>query len=198
VNTVLQQALGQLLALLAFFGFPIVQYLLLRRIAHREAMPELWYLPAYGFRLVIRNLPRRKTLTDIRYRAIVRKVVPQGIGASVATLVDLPLLKREEFFLFPGTDQILVAFRLAEASEKDSVLLTKVDKLGNAENEIDLQETDRLICDYSATIENFFNFDVAVARRVEVSGATLKKIAQAAQRRNPEQRYSVDRVRTIG
>ena len=198
MSTVLQQALGQLLALLAFFGFPMVQYLLLRRIAHREGMPELWYLPAYGFRLVIRNLPRKKTLTNIRYRAIVRKVIPRSAGATVATLNDVLLLEREDFFLFPGTDQILVSFRLAEAAENDSVLLTKVDKLGTAESVTTLETRDRLICDYSATIQNFFNFDVAVARRVEVSGASLRALASETRQSNFKRRFPVDRVRNIG
>jgi hypothetical protein len=197
VSTVLQQALGQVLALLAFFGFPMFQYVLLRRIARQEAKPELWYLPAYGFRLVIRNLPRRKTLTNIHYRAIVRRIVARRPGASVATFDDVPLLEREDFFLFPGTDQILVTFGLAEATQEDAVVLKKLSKLGEVESEIILHEKDRLICDYSANIENFFNFDVAVARRVEVTGASLKAFAAATSPGSPERRFPVDRVRSV-
>src|SRR5688572_8802160 len=96
--------LAQLGALAAFFAFPAIQYLILRRLATSEGRPELWFLPRYGFRLVMRNLPRRKTFTGIRYRARLRTVVAAGEGSSVATLVDALILDRDEFFLFPGFD----------------------------------------------------------------------------------------------
>src|ERR1022692_161893 len=103
---------GQLLALAAFFAFPAIQYVLLKIASRRKGRPELWYLPAFGFRLVIRNLPYRRTLTDIRYRTFVRKTVPSSAGSSVRTLNDQQLLSREDMVLFPGTDQVLLSFRL--------------------------------------------------------------------------------------
>lgn len=57
---------GQLAALVTFFAFPVVQFLMLRRFAHKEGQPELWYLPSYSLRLVIRNIPRNGTLSEIR------------------------------------------------------------------------------------------------------------------------------------
>jgi hypothetical protein len=63
---ILDQALSQLIALIAFFAFPAVQYVLLKTLSRKEGNPELWYLPDHGFRLVIRNLPRKRILTDIR------------------------------------------------------------------------------------------------------------------------------------
>src|SRR5262245_24217618 len=107
-----QSLLVQLLALLTFFGFPAVRYVLLRRLARKAGQAELWYFPAYGFRLVMRNLPAKHTLSKIEYRAFVRSVIPAGHGSSVATFQDEPLLERKDFFLFPGTDQVLLAFKV--------------------------------------------------------------------------------------
>ena len=87
-STILETIAGQFLALVGFFAFPIVQYLLLKRFSKREGNPELWYLPRYGFRLVIRNLPRRRTLSEIKYRALIRNFMAAGAGASVATIQD--------------------------------------------------------------------------------------------------------------
>ena len=64
------EILTQLLALVTFFAFPATQYLLLKRYSRREGRPDLWYLPAYGFRLVVRKIPGKKTLSNIRYRAL--------------------------------------------------------------------------------------------------------------------------------
>jgi hypothetical protein len=57
---ILKELISQLLALAAFFAFPAIQYLLLKRFARNEGQPELWYLPKYGFRVVIRNILARE------------------------------------------------------------------------------------------------------------------------------------------
>src|SRR5256885_2079274 len=98
----LKETLGQLVALATFFAFPAVQYILLRRFSRNEGNPQLWFLPAYGFRLVIRNLPGKRTLSELKLRAKIRSVVPRSLGASAATLVEDVLIDREDFFLFPG------------------------------------------------------------------------------------------------
>lgn len=54
------EVLQQLLALVTFFAFPTFQYLLLKRYARRQGDPQLWYLPAHGFRLVVRNIGDRE------------------------------------------------------------------------------------------------------------------------------------------
>lgn len=92
--------LGQLAALVTFFAFPAFQYWLLKHTAKNEGNPELWYLPKYGFRLVIRNLPRKKSLSNIRYRVLVRTVVPPSAGSSVATYQDILLVEKDDFFCF--------------------------------------------------------------------------------------------------
>src|SRR3954471_24440445 len=104
----LDALIAQIIALAAFFAFPAFQYLLLRLQCRRDGTAELWYLPDYGFRLVIRNLPGKKTLTSIQYRIFLRSEIPASEGASVKTFSDTPLLDHTDFFLFPETDQILL------------------------------------------------------------------------------------------
>ena len=163
-------------ALLTFFAFPAIQYLLLRAFSRKEGQPEPWFLPAYGFRLVLRNIPRKKTLTDIRYRAFVRRMVGSSGGSSVATLDDRRLSAGEDMVLFPGVDQILLSFKLSRDPgdlERGTLEFSNTDKLGGEQSAIEVRPADRLVYDYSATIQNFFNFDVQIGKRVEVYGSSM-------------------------
>jgi len=186
--------LGQLAALLAFFAFPAFQFLLLKHTAKNEGNPELWYLPKYGFRLVIRNLPRKRSLSNIRYRALVRTIVPASAGSSVATYQDITIVEKDDFFLFPGTDQVLIAFQLRNSPD---LRLVHTDKLGNENAAVQLTESSVLIADYSATINNWFNFDVHIAKRVEVNCQQLQKVFDRTADNNQEQRCDVSRVRNV-
>ena len=190
------EVLAQLLALVTFFAFPAIQYLLLKRYSRREGRPELWYLPAYGFRLVIRNIPGTKTLSDIRYRVIVRHVVPAGPGTSVATWEDRTVLEREDFFLFPGSDQVLLSFKLERAEA--GLALVHTSKLGAEITRVPLSEKAVLIADFSATLENLLNFDVRLAKRVEVTAADLARAVDSVQMRDEEQKLRPTRVRDVG
>jgi len=189
--------LGQFGALLAFFAFPAFQYFFLRHLARDEGQPGLWYLPRYGFRLVIRNLPRRHTLSNIKYRSVLRTVIPAGSGSSVATFDDEALLQQEDFFLFPGTDQILVCFRLETGPKSESVFV-HTDKLGTEIRRFKVDDKSILVSDFAGTLENLLNFDIAVARRVEITGARLKEIAKTIVMDNVEQQFDVSRVREVG
>ena len=59
-SSVFDTFLGQFLALFTFFAFPAIQYIILKRFSKEHGKPELWYLPTFGFRLVIRNIPNKK------------------------------------------------------------------------------------------------------------------------------------------
>jgi hypothetical protein len=190
----LNQLIAQILALIGFFAFPAIQYILLKAISKKEGQPELWYLPKYGFRLVIHNLSRKRTLRDIKYQVITRKFVTSE-GISVATLIDNKILLSESFFLFPRTDQILLSFCLQLENRK--VVFIQTDKLGNPEKSIALEDFDKLICDYSATVQNFFNFTVPVARRVELKSTTLLKMYDVVQSLKDEKQFEIDRVRNV-
>ena len=191
------RVIDQLLALLAFFFFPIIQYLWLKYRSKNEGRIKLWYLPAYGFRLVIRNLPRRHTLSDIKYRVLMRKVVSPSTGATVATLIDTPVHEKEDFFLFPGNDQILLSFQI-KGEAQDKLIFTITDKLGNEQETIPLAEFERIICDYSATLNNLFNFNMRLAKRGEISSATLKTLWQKVRSTPHEDEFAIDRVRNVG
>jgi len=196
-SKILETAAGQLLALVAFFAFPIIQYLLLKRFSKKEGDPELWYLPAYGFRLVIRNLPRRHTLSEIQYRAVIRKFVAAGAGASVATIQDEILIEREDFFLFAGTDQVLINFQV-RGEHADDLVFVMTDKLGNELKSVRLDSFERLVCDYVAMLNNRFNFNVKLAKRVELQARSLANIWSELREDNVERSFEVDRIRNVG
>ncbi|MEN6352787.1 MAG: hypothetical protein ABFD02_04970 [Bacteroidales bacterium] len=164
--------IGQLLAMLTFFAFPGIQYLILKRFSRRQGKPELWYLPAYGFRLVIRNIPNKRTLSEIKSKTIIRKFIPSNQGSSVATIQDETLIEREDFFLFSGTDQILICFRI-EMKGQNKLLFLQTDKLGNSIKEFQLSDFEYLISDYVANIENILNFDIKIAKRVTINTSDL-------------------------
>ena len=190
------EVVAQLVALAAFFAFPAIQYIFLKKYSHKEGRPELWYLPAFGFRLVVRNISGTRTLSDIRYRALVRHVVPGDHGASVATWDDVILLEREDFFLFPGSDQVLLSFKLERGDS--GILLLHTSKLGKELARVPLSEESCVIADYSANLENLLNFDVRLAKRVEVTTETLARALDAVQRNNEEQQFMPSRVRNVG
>lgn len=191
------QFVSQLLALITFFAFPAIQYLFLKRFSQKEGSPELWYLSKYGFRLVIRNLPGKKTLSDMRVRTITRKTVPKSSGSSVATYQDEILVDQEDFFLFPGNDQVLVSFQI-KGSKPTNLSFVLTDKLGEEKRKIKLADFDRIISYYTATIENLFNFDVKLAKQVEINSSTLIEMWKKLQSDDREQRFEIDRVRDVG
>jgi len=190
--------LGQILALLTFFAFPAFQYIGLKVLTKREGQPELWYLPDYGFRLVIRNLPREKILTGINYRSYIRKVIPASSGSSVATHDDKILVEFDDFFLFPGDDQVLISFKLDKKKGSKKLYFVHTDKLAGEKQRIAIDDITFLISDYTANIENWFNFDVKLAKQVRIKSETLKEIWQQVQLNNCEQSFSVSEIRNIG
>ena len=184
--------LAQAVALATFFAFPALQYLLLKRFALREGRPELWFLPRWGFRLVIHNITGKKTLSDIRYRALLRRGIPAGDGSTVVTFEDQVLLERDDYFLFPGADQVLLSFSVERVPE--GLVLIHTDKLGNEANRFSVTRDHRLIVDYTANIENFFNFDVRLARRTQLYGASIEALVAPGDR---EKEFSLDEIREI-
>ena len=188
---------AQMIALATFFAFPIVQYAWLKILAKNKGQPEIWFLPDHHCcRLVMRNLPHRKVLYDIRYRALLRKVEPATSGSTVESYRDELLLDRDELFLFGEDDQVLVSFRIDGTSENDlSFVLT--DKFGTQESRRSLRSVDLLITDYAATVKNLFNFDIRIAKRAEVSRETLHRVWQALALSPHEQCFYADRVRNV-
>lgn len=189
--------LGQIIALVTFFAFPAFQYVILKKYSAREGIPELWYLPAYGFRLVIRNLPGKKTLSEIKYRVRFREYVSSCFGSSVATLNDTDVIESSDTFLFPGTDQILISFQL-KRKDNGTLIFVHTNKLGNKIMEHSFCDDARLIVDYSANLENWFNFDVQIAKRVEIDSQSLNHMLDAINKDNSEQQFNPTRIRNVG
>ncbi len=193
----LELILGQLVALFAFFAFPIIQYFLLKRTARREGMPELWYLPSYGFRLVIRNIPEKRIFYDIRYRSLIRELTPPDSGSSVGSCNDYMLSNVNDYFLFPGSDQLLIEFCLDE-DEDGELSLIRINKTSEKQDRVAFPPTAKLIADYQATLQNWFHFDVRVSKRVEITHQDLRTAFKRIQEHNHEQKFKVSRVREVG
>lgn len=190
--------IGTLIALVTFFAFPAFQYLLLKRLSEKEGTPELWYLPQFKvFRLVIRNIPGNRALFDIKTRGLARKVVPRSQDISVATYMDELLVEQDDLFLFPGTDQVILSFRL-DADEEQRIWIVASDKLGQERKRIALAQLDVLICDYSATVQNVLNFNIRLQKRAEIRKASLERIWQAVRDKPVEASFPLDRVRSVG
>jgi len=187
---------GQLLALITFFAFPAIQYILLRRFSQQEGAPQLWFIPAFGFRLVIRNLPRKRTFSELKTRAMLRTIVPAGDRATVSTFIDEVLSSRDDFFLFPGTDQTLVSFRLEHISS-GSIDFIFTDKLGAERKRFPLNTFDKLICDYTANLENILNFDIKMGKRAEITSTSLAKIISQIDAHSVERMFPLDRIRDV-
>ncbi|MBD2303264.1 hypothetical protein [Nostoc sp. FACHB-190] len=176
MDKILEQSISQLLALITFFAFPAIQYLLLKWTARKEGLPRLGYLPEYGFRLVIRNIPRRRFLKEIKYKVFLRSLVPPSKGSTAYTFYDTDIICKEEIFVFPNSDLTMLSFQL-NGSEEEDISFVVTDKLGNKiQNEVSIKNFEKLICDYSATIDNFFSFDIKVEKRVVIESSSLVKM----------------------
>jgi len=198
MQEIIKELVAQLVALTTFFAFPAIQYVLLKRINKTGGIPELWYLPKYGFRAVIRNIPQKRTLTDIKYLVRVRRFVPASDGVSVGTYSDEMLVEREELFTFPNTDEIMICFRLQNGSDSTGQFVV-TDKLGVRQRAFALSEFDWLICDYVANVKNLFNFDVKISKRVELTTKTMATILEAIKLKpNEERKFEFDRIREVG
>ena len=103
-------------------------------------------------------------------------------------------MDREDFFLFPGFDQILLCFNLTGENES-SINFVHTDKLGKSIKEISLAEVDVLISDYTA---NYFNFDIKLRKRVIISKASLLSHWRKAKLNNVEGGIDGYRVINIG
>ena len=157
----------------------------------------MWYLPRYGFRIVIRNIPRKKILSDINYRVFIRKKIPTSIGSSVITYDDKQIYERNEFFLFPKNDQTLLCFKLKRKTD-NKISLIQTDKLGKDMENFNLNDFDLLIVDYFAKIQNFFNFNIKLSKRVEITSSSLCQMFENIKNKKEEQQFTIDRIRDVG
>jgi hypothetical protein len=194
----ISQLLALVIGLVTFFAWPALQYILLKRSAKNKGAPELWFLPKYGFRLVIRGIPAKKTLTDINIRVRIRTIIPGSEGASAATFMDEVLVEQEDMFCFPGTDQVMITFKLERRGTSGGCFVF-TDKLGNARKFFEFDTFDKLVCDYSATVKNYLNFDIRVAKRVELKTKSMISILdQIEAEPDVEKLFPLDRVRSVG
>jgi len=166
-----EHILGVLIGLITFFLFPIIEYIGKKICSKNDGKPELWYLPDYCFRLVIRNIPRKVKLYELKYESIIIKKIPPTCGSSVTTFKEETLNKSETLFLLPRTDKIILSFKLELKDGK--AYFQHTNKLGKIVKEFELEGIDRIESDYIARIDNKFHFNTFVGRRVLISKKEL-------------------------
>lgn len=192
----MDHVIGVILGFITFFLFPIVEYLGKRKMSRNFGNPELWYLPAYGFRLVIRNIPNKIRLYNLKYRAKVVSSIPASSGSSVSTLDEVIIVDSEDFFLFPGYDQIILSFQLESIQGK--VFFTHTNKLGKEHDSFDINNIDRVVCDYMAQIDNKFHFDLSIGKRVSISKNELKNFLDLISKNDVEQHMNLNDIYSVG
>jgi hypothetical protein len=97
-------------------------------------------------------------------------------------------------FLFPGTDQILISFQL-QGSAPDKLDFVVTDRLGREKSRVSFADFQKLICDYTATLNNPLNFNV---KRSEFKSESLVRIWREIQASDTEQSFEPDRIREVG
>jgi hypothetical protein len=107
------------------------------------------------------------------------------------------LVEREDLFLFPGTDQILLCFQL-HGDTPDALSLVVTDKLGHKLKRIPLSDFRKVICDYSGTLNNRFNFNVKLAKRAELNAESLIGMWRDLRHSNIERNFELDLIRDVG
>ena len=177
----LQGLLGQVIGLVTFFAFPALQYLWLRRLTHGEGSANLSF-SVLGFRVAVANQFGKRVISDMRWRAIVRKLRPSPDNPQLDLCDDTELHAREDFFLFPGGEQILAACTLRQ--EKDHVALVSTSVTGKERQRVPINGNAFLICDFMGNVENPLNLDFRVAKRVVVSMDELLEHCQFDPKRN--------------
>lgn len=191
----MENLISQILALVTFFAFPVVQYLILRAASRKEGQPELWYLPRYGFRLVVRNNSGKRVLKDIRYTVNLIRSVPASEGCDIATADSRLIFHNDKLYLFPKSDLIILSFKLL--SDNGTIRFVRTDKFGIEKASLSIEEFGTLRCDYAATIHNFFNFHVQIGKRVTIKSSELQDIARAIKENGKERAFELKSVRTV-
>lgn len=191
-----EQIIGVIIGFITFFLFPIAEFIGKRYFSRNDGNPELWYVPKYCFRLVVRNIPSKAKLYDLKYKSRVREIIPASNGCSVETFIDETLIDSGDFFLMPGDDQIILSFKLDTIDGIDYFIQT--DKVGIESKRIELNKIDYLISDYTAQIDNKFQFDLFIGRRVEIKKKTLEDMLVKVKSNPLEQSFGVDKIIQIG
>ena len=92
---------------------------------------------------------------------------------------------------------MLLCFRI-EGKSKNELMLIVTDKLGQEQQKMPLSSFDRVICDYTSTLNNLFNFNVRLSKRAEIKSSTFTSLWERIQTNNEEDSFDIDRVRNVG
>ena len=167
MSDVWQGILGQLIALATFFAFPALQNVWLKYVSSKEGAMNLSFSPRYGFRIAAANQFGRRVISDLRWRGVIRRIRPSPDSRRLGLCDDVEVNRREDFFLFPGGDQILVAFKLRRVDGQVVLIPTSV--VGIDREPLPIGDGATLVCDFTANIEMRFNFDYKISKRATVN-----------------------------
>lgn len=134
------------------------------RLSSNKAYGEIWWLPAWKcFRFVIRNIPGRHEITDIRSKAWLREVEPKRPGSSVNSFRDTELVCNDRLMIPTANDYPLICFRLQKVNDSFHFVLT--DKFGTEITSHRLsKEFEEVLVEYSAKVQTWKLFKYEVNR----------------------------------
>lgn len=113
------------------------------------------------------------------------------------TFDDIELLEGTDFFLFPGSDQLLIQFKL-ERDDKGHPIFIHTGKFGNEIKRKSFHEFELLISDYVATISNLFDFNVKIKNRIKISRDDLIRMLVTIEHENYEKNFPVTEILNVG
>lgn len=198
--------LNQFLALVCFFLFPIIQFFLLKKLSKKEGLPELWYLPDYSYRLVIRNMDGKTNLFDIKYKVYALTEFKKDVNldhgvvaaqGSTGASIYRDLEQNDMPILMDGRDKAMICFKIT-GSMKTGLSFCKCDYLGNILDTIPLDPNTSIIAEYTAMIDNKFNFNVRVLKRVQLTFDDLVNYFLEIDEKPEEKQLQLNHVQSGG
>lgn len=162
----------------------------MKRYSSNKGLAELWFIPNMGYRLVFRNLHKKNTFSNLKYRVICRQEF-EDPETSLVTTHDHIIIEGDEFFIFHGMDHIFLSFELDNDSDEELILVPL-----NTDNANEIYQPDSLILEYSATLENYFNFDIKIMKRFEFNSNLLDEFYSDFNKSKKEQKISLKKFQT--
>lgn len=134
----------------------------------KRAYAECWWLSRWNcFRLVIRNMHDKGSLTSIHFRAWIRKLVPSVPGSSVNTFIDQELTNGERIILPSGQDLPVLCFRFE--NHNGNLIFVQTDKQGKMIQKYEMDnQVVAIVVEYSVKIRSWFLFKHEIVQMYDI------------------------------
>ena len=171
-------------------------YVTLVKFSYDIANLEMWWLPEFKcWRVVIRNIPVRYEITEVRSNSWLRYIVPPSERSSVNSFRDIDLAHTERILIAQNSDLPVTCFRLGESSNGLDFVLT--DKFGSELASHRLSpDFEQLSIQYSAKVQRWglVKFEIyrsfVLPRQKEEFGEILE-VVLAVQENDMERKFPV-------